>query len=108
MALRKKTRRGHRRGLKKQTRRDRRNLDRRNRNRNSTHRHKGGMCPCMMGMRGGDGVGAPTTETADGVPVPYSGLVAVPGESDSKDIAEYINYFGKVLDRDIVPESQDF
>jgi hypothetical protein len=59
-------------------------------------------------MRGGDGVGAPTIEKADGVPVPHNGLVGVPGASGSMDIEQYKEYFGGVMDGNIVPESRDF
>lgn len=85
-------------------------MTRRNRRNRHNNKKKGGMCPCMATtiMRGGDGVGTLTVESADGVPVPSGGLVAVPGESDSMNIEKYKEYFGEVLDRKIVPESQDF
>jgi len=95
------------------TRCKRKNMHRRSRSRSRTRKYvqknkqrKGGMCPCFM--RGGDGIGAPTTEKADGVPVPPKGLVDIPGLSDSMDIKTYKEYFSDVLDGKIVPESQDF
>lgn len=79
-----------------------------NKSRYYTKKVQGGTCPCMMTMRGGDGVGTPTSDTTDGVAVPKNGLVGIPGISGSMDIDNYKEYFGDVLDGHIVPESRDF